>query len=185
MPTRIFSFVVLLGALFGVALAHQQPVPDKAKAPPTPEGELDPLGKQTAALEAQLAKLSSSTKEGAELQLKLIDLYHENARPFGLIRTAQSFVSQHSTHPRHKEVLLKLIDGLQATGRNKELIATGRQFLVRHPADPASAQIELWMVPLLRRSNDYPSTAALQESHWKRLGATPDGYRAGREAVGL
>src|SRR5579872_993760 len=152
MFTRTLSLTVLLLALLGVALAHQQPNTEKAKAPPaTPDGELDPIGKQAAALEAQLAKLSSSTKEGAELQIKLIDLYHENARPFGLIRTAQSFVGQHSVHPRHKDVLLKLIDGLMATGRNKELIATGRQFLLRHPTDPAGVEIERWMARLLRR----------------------------------
>ncbi|HEV3383313.1 MAG TPA: hypothetical protein VG097_00790, partial [Gemmata sp.] len=184
MFTRTLSMMVLLLALLGAAVAHQQPVPEKAK-PTTPEGELDLIGKQAVALEAQLAKLSSSTKEGAELQLKLIDLYHENARPFGLIRTAQSFVGQNSAHPRHKDVLLKLIDGLQATGRNKELIATGRQFLLRHPTDPAGAEVERWMARLLRRSNDYVSTAAILEAHWKRIGPIPEGYRAGREAVGL
>ena len=35
----------------------------------------DFIAKQASALEAQLAKTSSTSKEGAELQLKLIDLY--------------------------------------------------------------------------------------------------------------
>ncbi|MDB5306111.1 MAG: Tetratricopeptide 2 repeat protein [Gemmataceae bacterium] len=187
MLTRTFAVATLFLALLGAALAHQQPAPaDKAKAAPaTPEGELDPVGKQAAALEAQLAKTSSTTKEGAELLLKLIDLYHENGRPFGLVRAAQSFVALHSTHPRHKEAMLKLIDGLQTTGRNKELIATGRQFLTRHPADPACAEIERWLARLLRRANDVPGAAAVQEARWKRLGPTPEGQRAGRDAIHL
>jgi tetratricopeptide (TPR) repeat protein len=94
-------------------------------------------------------------------------------------------VSQHTAHPRHKEAMLKLTDGLRVTGRNKELIATGRQFLARHPADPACAEIEHWLALLLRKTNDYAATAAVQESHWKRLGATPEGWRSGRDAISL
>ncbi|HEY3789241.1 MAG TPA: tetratricopeptide repeat protein, partial [Urbifossiella sp.] len=91
----------------------------------------------------------------------------------------------HTTHPRHKDVMRKLIDGLLATGRNKELIATGRQFLQRHPTDPACIAIERWLAVLLRRAGETASTAALEETHWKRLGATPEGWRAGRDAVAL
>jgi len=169
-------------AIAGVLLAQQGPAPaNKAKAPP--EGELDPIAKQASVLEAQLAKTSSTSKEGAELQLKLIDLYEANGQPFGLVRTAQSFVALHVTHARHKEVMLKLIDGLQATGRTKELIATGRQFLSRHPADPAAVEIERWLARLLRKTNDYANTGAIQEAHWKRLGPTPEGQRSGRDAI--
>jgi TolA-binding protein len=185
---RSFSLIAFFTALLGVALAHQQPAPadkNKAKAPAVPEGEVDAVGKQAAALEAQLANAASASKEGAELQLKLIDLYHENGRPFGLVRTAQSFVGLHSAHPRHKDAMLKLIDGLLVTGRNKELIATGRQFLQRHPADPTCVGIERWLAVLLGRAGDLAATAAVQEAHWKRLGATPEGWRSGRHALSL
>lgn len=187
MRHRTFAAAGLLVALLGVVLAQapDPKAPDKAKKDPAPEADLDPASKQAAALEAQLAKTSLASKEGADLLLKLIDLYHENGRPFGLVRAAQSFVGLHSTHARHKEVMLKLLDGLQTTGRNKELIATGRQFLARHPADPACAEIERWLAKLLRRTGDVPGTAAVQEAHWKRLGATTEGQRSGRDALYL
>ncbi|MBA4186723.1 MAG: hypothetical protein C0467_01770 [Planctomycetaceae bacterium] len=185
MLTRTIPLTALFLALLGVAVAHQQPAPADKKAPATPDGEIDAVGKQAAALEAQLAKTSSTSKDGAELQLKLINLYHENGRPFGLVRTAQAFVGQHVTHPAHKDVMLKLLDGLQTTGRNKEMIATGRQFLARHPGDPAAAEVERWLARLIRKSNDYSGTVAIQEAHWKRLGATLEGQRTGRDAIGL
>lgn len=183
MLIRTAAFSVLCFALLGFGLAQQPPAADKAKAPA--DGDLDPVGKQAAALEAQLAKTSSTSKEAADLMLKLIDLYHEHGRPFGLVRAGQAFVGLHTTHPRHKDVMLKLIDGLQATGRNKELIATGRQFLARHPADPACADVERWLARLVRRTNDIAGAAAVQEAHWKRLGPTPEGQRSGRDAIGL
>ncbi len=185
MFARSFSLMAVFLALIGVGLAHQQPNPadkDKAKAPAVPDGEIDAIGKQAAGLEAQLAKASSASKDGGEVLLKLVDLYHQNGRPFGLVRSAQMFVGLHTTHARHKDVMLKLIDGLLATGRNKELIATGRQFLQRNPADPACAAIERWLAVLLRRAGDTASTASIQEAHWKRLGAVPEGWRAGRDA---
>ena len=181
---RTLAFAGLFLALLGVGLAAHQP-PKPADKAAVPEGDIDAVGKQAAALETQLAKVSASSKEGAELQLKLIDLYHENGRPFGLVRTGQAFVAQHTTHPRHKDAMLKLLDGLRATGRNKELIATGRQFLTRHPADPAGAEVERWLARLLRKTNDSAATALVQEAHWKRLGATPEGQRSGRDAIGL
>ncbi len=184
MLIRKIAIASLLFALIGIVVAQAPKVDDKGKTPAS-ENELDPVSKQSAAIEAQLAKTNSTSKEGAELMLKLIDLYYDNGRPFGLVRVAQSFVGLHSTHPRHKDVMLKLIDGLTTTGRNKELIATGRQFLARNPADPACAEIERWLARLVRKTNDIIGTAAVLESHWKRLGATAEGPRAGREAIGL
>ena len=188
MLTRTFAITAAFVALLGMVLA-QQPTPadkDKKAAPPAAsETDLDPVSKQAAALEAQLAKTSNAGKEGGELLLKLIDLYHDNGRPFGLVRAAQTFVGLHSTHPRHKDAMLKLIDALETTGRNKELVATGRQFLTRHPADPAGADVEKWLARMLRKANDVPGAAVVLEARWKRLGATPDGQRAGRDAIAL
>lgn len=183
--TRSLAFAGLAFALVWGSVAHTQPKPDDKAKPAVADGDVDAVGKQAANLETQLAKLPASGKEAAELQLKLIDLYHENGRPFGLVRTGQTFVAQHSSHPRHKEAMLKLIDGLRVTGRNKELIATGRQFLSRHPTDPAGADVERWLIRLLRKANDNAATATVLDAHWKRLGNAPDGYRAGREAVNL
>ena len=148
MYSRSLAFAGLAFALVAVGVAHTQPKPaDKAPAPA--DGDIDAVGKQAANLETQLAKLSASSKDAAELQLKLIDLDYENGRPFGLVRTGQTFVSQHSAHPRHKEAMLKLIDGLQAMSRNKELTASIRQFLQRF----------LESVGFEERSSQGPSTS--------------------------
>src|SRR5437763_7721270 len=76
------------------------------------DSDVDPITKQATQLETQLSKSRNTTIEAAELMLKLVDLYHENGRLFGLIRVGQSFVSLHTTHPRHKEAMLKVMDGL-------------------------------------------------------------------------
>src|SRR5207249_6850010 len=107
----------------------------------------------------------------------------ENGRLFGLIRVGQSFVSLHTTHPRHKEAMLKVMDGLRITGRNKELIATGRQFLVRYPADPSCAQVEKLLGQLLGRTNETVAAVAMNEAVWKRLGPTDEGRDHGMRAV--
>lgn len=151
---------------------------------PTPN-DVDVVTRQAAALEAKLARESSTSAAGAEVMLQLIDLYHANARPFGLVQVAQSFVTLHSGHPRHKEVMLKLMDGLTVVGRNKELIAVGRQFLARNPSDPAAAEIEEWLARLVRKANDNAGAAAIEEAHWRRLGTTPEGVHAAREALAL
>ena len=181
MLTRKLAVASLLFALIGSVLA-QAPADPKGKAAAN-EAATDEFNKQAANIEAQLAKTSSTSKEAAEVMLKLIDLYHDNGRPFGLVRVAQPFVALHSAHPRHKDVMLKLIDGLITTGRNKDLLATGRQFLARNPTDPACAEVERWMSRLLRRTNDNAGAAAVLEAHWKRLTAQEDGPRAGRDAI--
>src|SRR5438309_42515 len=87
------------------------------------DADIDTVTKQASQLETQLSKTRGNTTAAAEVMLKLIDLYHDNGRVFGLVRVAQPFVTQHTTHARHKDVMLKLIDGLRVTGRNKEVIA--------------------------------------------------------------
>lgn len=187
MLTRKLTLSALLLTLMGVVVAQAPKGPDgkDKKAPPVNEQELDPISKQAAAIDADLAKTASNSKAGAELLLKLIDLYHTNGRPFGLVRAAQTFIGLHSAHPRHKDVMLKLLDGLQTTGRTKELIATGRQFLSRNPTDPACAEVERWLAWMLRRTNDLAGAAAVYEAHWMRLGPAADGPQAGREVLGL
>jgi TolA-binding protein len=144
---------------------------------------VDTVTKQATQLEAELSKLRSTTGEAAEVMLKLEDLYYQSGRVFGLIRVGQSFVALHTSHPKHKDVMLKLIDGLLVTGRNKEVIATGRQFINRYPQDPACAGVERLLSQLLARGNETLAAAAVNESRWKRLGATPEGRGAGMSAV--
>ena len=170
-------------ALIGLVVA-QAPKADEKKASVV-DNDLDAVSKQAAVLEAELAKTSNTSKAAGETMLKLVNVYHDGGRPFGLVRVGQSFVGLHTAHPAHRDVMLKLIDGLQATGRNKELIGTGRQFLSRYPNDPACAEVERWLSRLLRRANDAPGAAAVLEAHWKRLGTTDDGPKAARDAINI
>jgi tetratricopeptide (TPR) repeat protein len=147
------------------------------------EKDIDKVTQQATQLESQLSKMRNTSAEAAEVMLKLIDLYHDSGRVFGLIRVSQSFVALHTTHAKHKEVMLKLIDGLQATARNKELIATSRQFLVRHPKDPACVPVERLLARLLIKAGDTVGAAAVNESRWRRLGATEEGREAGVTAA--
>ncbi len=114
--------------------------------------------------------------------LKLMDLYHDSGRVFGLIRVSQTFVALHTTHARHKDAMLKLMDSLQATARNKELVAASRQFLVRHPTDAACANVERRLARLLTKANDVAGAAAVNEARWRRLGPTEEGRTAGSDA---
>ena len=144
---------------------------------------VDTVTTQATKLEADLAKLRSTSTEAAEVMVKLADLYYQHGRVFGLIRVGQSFVTLHVAHPRHKDVMRKLMDGLLVTGRNKEVIATARQFVVRYPKDPASADVERLLAELLTRSGETAAAAGVNEARWRRLGATPEGRSAGTQAV--
>jgi len=170
MRTLIASSIVLAAGLGFLVLADG----DK---------DVDPITQQASKLEAQMTKLRNTSAEAAEVMLKLIDLYHDSGRVFGLVRVSQSFVALHTTHPKHKDAMLKLIDGLQATARNKELVATSRQFLVRHPKDAACAKVERLLARLLIKANDTIGAAAVNEARWRRLGASEEGREAGMTAM--
>jgi TolA-binding protein len=144
---------------------------------------VDPVTKQAAQLEADLTRLRSTTGEAAEVMIKLVDLYYQHGRVFGLLRVGQNFVALHVSHPKHKDVMLKLVDGLVVTGRNKEAIATARQYLVRYPKDPGCADVERILAQLLSRGGEAAAAAGVNEGHWRRLGATAEGQAAGRAAI--
>src|SRR4029078_2084464 len=115
--------------------------------------------------------------------LKLIQLHYETGNVFGLIRVSQTFVAAFPSHKSHKDVMLKLMDGLLVTGRNKEVIAAARQFLVRYPNDPACNKVEQLLAQLLTRSSQVAPAAVVNEAHWHRAGATPEGAEAGLAAI--
>lgn len=173
MITRVLTLCCLL---LGVSLLRGQPISTEAN-------EVDAVTRQAAGLEAELTRLNVASPEAADVLLKLIDLYHSHARPFGLVQAGQAFVSHHTSHPRHRDAMRKLMDGLIVVGRNTELIAASRQFLARYPNDPDAATIERWLSRLLKRTGDVAGSAAVNESRWKRLGPNEEGRRAGREAV--
>lgn len=149
------------------------------------EEQLDPVSRQAAALETDLGKLRDTSPEAAEVMLKLVDLYHDNARVFGLIRVGEAFVTKHPGHPQNKRVMLEWIDGLEAMSRNKELSAACRQFLTRYSDAPEAARLELLLAQTLELSNDRPRTAEAYAVVWKRQPTTPVGRSAAVKAIGL
>ena len=105
------------------------------------DAKIDPVSQKAADLEAQVRKLDTSSVEGANALLELVDLYHGNARGFGLVRAGKTFVKTHRDHPRHKEVMLKLLDGHLILSRNEDIVSTSRQFLEFYGKDGAAAQV--------------------------------------------
>jgi len=149
----------------------------------TAQEPLDELSQQASQLEAELGKYNDSTSEAAEVMLKLVDLYHDDARLFGLVRVGNRFVSTHPNDPRHKEVMLKTIDGLEALSRNPDLIVACRQFLFRYPKDPRCGDLEKRLADTLARGNDAKVAAAAYHAIWNREGNTETGRQAAIRAI--
>ena len=160
--------MVLASAMLGPLLAQD-------------EG-LDKASQRAADLEAQVRKLDASTVEGANVLLELIDLYHSNARGFGLIRAGKTFVKTHRDHPRHKEIMLKLLDGHLVLSRNEDIVSTARQFLEFYKKDGASQQVARDLGEVLVRQNKKMESAKAFEQAWRLSGKKDleSGYRSVR-----
>ena len=111
-------FLVALIATFSLGNLVLLSQEEGAKDPQEAGSQIDPVSEQAAPLEGELGKYKPTTPEAAEVMVKLIDLYHEHGRVFGLIRVAQTFVATQPNDARHQTVMLKLIDGLQVMSRN-------------------------------------------------------------------
>ena len=165
---KIASFLILLILSAAAALAQ--------------EPEIDPVSQQAADLEAQVRKLDVSSVEGANALLELVELYHENARGFGLVRAGKAFVKAHRDHPRHKEIMLKLLDGYLILSRNEDVVSTSRQFLEFYGKDAASHRVARHLAEVLERQGKKMDAAKVYEQAW-RLSGTKDqksGFRAVR-----
>ena len=145
--------------------------------------QLDELSQQASRLEAELGKYNDTTPEAADVMVKLTNLYHGDARLFGLVRIGNRFISTHPKDPRHKAVMLKTIDGLQALSRNSDLIVACRQFLTQYPNAPECDAIEQRLANTLSRARDNKVTAAAYHAIWKRLGNTETGRTAAVRAI--
>ena len=144
---------------------------------------LDELSQRASELEANLGKYNDATPEAADIMVKLTELYHDDARLFGLVRVGKRFISTHPKDPRHQPVMLKTIDGLQALSRNTDMIVTCRQFLSQYPNAPECAAIEQRLANTLSRGKDKKATAAAYHAIWKRLGNTEQGRTAAARAI--
>ncbi len=175
---RQFLFLFLLFLYCGVALG--QPAPAQPVA-----GTGDEINQQAAKLESELAKLKDSAPEAAPLMAELIDLYHKNARVFGLISVGERFINSHPQHVGTHDVMLKLLDGLLTTSRNKEVASTARQFLSRFPMDPEAPRIEIVLAKVLDQLEDRPRQADALAVVWTRQGDTVLGRQSLARAMQL
>ena len=105
----------------------------KSTVPSDGTQQIDPVNQEATRLEGELGKYKDSDAKAADTMVKLVELYHQHGRVFGLIRIGQRFVATHAADPRHADVMLKMINGLEATSRNDDTAAACRQFL-----DPGS-----------------------------------------------
>lgn len=151
--------------------------------PSAAQTTLDKLSQRASELEANLGKYNDRTPEAADLMVKLIELYHDDARLFGLVRVGKRFISTHPQDPRHKEVMLKTIDGLQALSRNTDMIVACRQFLTQYPDAGEAVDIEQRLAGTLTSGKDKKATAAAYLAVWKRLGNGPQGRAAAVRAI--
>ena len=181
MRTSILTAAML--ALLFADSAFAQPA--KPETPAKPDAKAEESNQKASQLEADLSKLRDTTPEAAPLMLELVDLYHANARVFGLIRVAERFVATQPQHPRHKDVMLKLLDGLLATSRNKEVTSNCRQFLTRYATDPECARVEVTLARVLEQLNEMPPAADAHAAVWLRQGDTPQGRASAARAVAL
>ena len=167
---------VLVLFLFSLLLCCQSPSVVNAQ-------QLDAISQEASQLEAELGKYNDNTPQAADVMVKLIDLYHSDARVFGLVRIGNRFVGTHSTDDRHHDVMLKTIDGLQAMSRNKDMIVACRQFLSRYPSSPRCAQIEQRLAEVLDRGKDKKAAAAAFHAIWKRQKNSDVGLSAAVKAI--
>lgn len=165
---RWSAAALCVGAVFGwfVASPHAQEKP--AEKPAAEPAKVDPSVEVATKLEAELTKYNDTAPESADVMVKLIDLYHENARVFGLIRVGQRFIAAHPQDARHKAVMLKLMDGLEATSRNKELTVICRQYLTRFGDTPEAATVEIRLGNTLVEMNDFPGAGEAYRAVWQR-----------------
>jgi TolA-binding protein len=186
MPKLHLLPLVALGLLlpgtstFAAPAAEANPAAGKAA-----EAGLDDVSAQAAKLEAALAKLRDSSPDAADLLVQLADLYYADGRVFGLIRVSETFVTKHSSHPKHRDMMVKLIDALLAMSRNKELTATSRQFLTRYPNDNECLRIEKIVAAAFEQLGDRMHAADTCMAIWQRQKGAPEGRNYGAKAIGL
>lgn len=144
--------------------------------------QLDAVSREAAKLEADLNKFKDTSPEAAELLVKLVDMYHQHGRVFGLIRAGQRFAAAHPNDPRHQAVMLKLIDGLEVMSRHKELTVSIRQFLQKYPQAPQNVDLEARLAKALDLLNDRPKAAEAYRAMWQRQ-PNANGRKAGEAAI--
>lgn len=175
-----FGFALVL-ALGQAAFAQQANAPAQAAATEDSK-QLDAVSQEAAKLEADLNKFKDTAPEAAEVLVKLVDLYHQHGRAFGLIRAGQRFSAAHPGDPRNQAVMLKLIDGLEAMSRHKELTVSIRQFLQKYPTAPQAAELEERLAKTLDKLGERQKAGETWRALWNRQ-PNANGRKFGEYAV--
>jgi TolA-binding protein len=172
--------LALVLALGQATFAQQANAPAQAAAEDTKQ--LDAVSQEAAKLEADLNKFKDTAPEAAEVLVKLVDLYHQHGRAFGLIRAGQRFSAAHPNDPRNQAVMLKLIDGLEAMSRHKELTVSIRQFLQKYPQAPQAAELEERLAKTLDKLGERQKAGETWRALWNRQ-PNVNGRKFGEYAV--
>ncbi len=170
---RPFYLLAILASLLSANVSRAQ----------QPPAENDGVTTQAAALESELTKFKNTSPEAAEVLVKLVDLYHQNGRLFGLVRAGQLFVTAQAGDPRHEAVMVKLIDGLEAMSRNKDLGAACREFIARYPNSGQTPAMEVRLARALDQLNETLAAAEAWRAVYRRQPNTPQGMEAGVDAI--
>lgn len=179
--TMLSAFgLALLLACGQIAFSQQTNGPEKPSLEDSKQ--LDAVSQEAAKLEADLNKFKDTSPEAGDLLVKLVDLYHQHGRVFGLIRAGQRFAAAHPSDPRNQAVMLKLIDGLEVMARHKELTVTIRQFLQKYPQAPQNVDLEERLAKALDKLNDRAKAAEAYRALWQRQ-PNANGRKAGEAAI--
>ena len=143
------------------------------------EAKIDPVSQKAADLEAQVRKLDTSSVEGANALLELVDLYHGNARELRSCPGRQDFRELTAITPVHK-VMLKLLDGHLILSRNEDIVSTSRQFLEFYGKDARPLKSALYLAEVLERQNKKMDAAEVFERAWRLSGAKDQRADSGR-----
>ncbi len=173
---------VFLGILLSGSVSFAQQAGAPAQAPAEDSKQLDAVSQEAAKHEADLNKFKDTAPEAAEVLVKLVDLYHQHGRAFGLIRAGQRFSAAHPSDPRNQPVMLKLIDGLEAMSRHKELTVSIRQFIQKYPTAPQVVELEERLAKALDKLGERQKAGETYRSMWNRQ-PNVNGRKFGEAAV--
>lgn len=133
---------------------------------------------QASDLEARLKETTESSAAGAKIMSQLADLYWQNEKIFGLIRTTSRFSRAQTESPQRAEMTLKLIDGYAVAARHDDVIVTGRQFLEIFPEHPLTTKVRDRMATALENTGRNNLAGVERQAIWEKSGEADQGIRA-------
>jgi len=136
------------------------------------------FGDDAATLEARLKETAEASPPGAELMLKLIDIYKAEGQVFGLIRTASKFSRAQTEHPRRAEITLDLIRGYEAAARHDDVITTARQFFEIFPDHALTNEVRDSIATAYERTGRTVPAADYRANIWNNGGSIDQGIAA-------